>query len=541
MDYFIYDNITKLAANKYLEDLLQRGQLQSQFETDAINHLPSEYLEKFHSDILSFTAKYSNLCFNDFLFMRNVDILRSETKAILLLIIYGADCKLFVDRAVLRWVLTGIATRNMQRTLLRWERTLQQELPDAIKFSSIDQAAKTYILNMSFYRYCRNINQGSIYDGYVVDVNFFIMKILYRVKSPFTTSLFVLILDILKANVDYCAYLKELACIESMKFLFGNFSATDNLDTEQQKIQVKSLYTPKLSNGYYIENYDDIVNEILIQDVNMLGVNNNNTEDDNDDENDADNDEDDDNDDDDNNNDDSIEKIEQKYINATIMYFLMPRKLKKSKKIFKNLQSVLLKSCDFATQNKRFCVILYCEKKTSTYRLMTRQVKTARLVLRPHGDLPLCGWSGMIANISKTIIFKMMKELKTKYTIKGSMIYNVKNENVLINDITNIIINLENTSSPQQYCPEITSSVPLVQNSTTVSQQQQSYFSEAQCNYTKENYEYHQQQQQQQQGQYFSSIDNTFVSLVNDSIMSLDTINANIQANGQECTNSLIY
>lgn len=74
MNYYISENLNRLAANRYLEELFIKGRLQTQYENDPNNSPTSKfYRQEFDQDLMSFVVKYPDFKFNDFVFMRDLE------------------------------------------------------------------------------------------------------------------------------------------------------------------------------------------------------------------------------------------------------------------------------------------------------------------------------------------------------------------------------------------------------------------------------------------------------------------------------------
>lgn len=539
--YFIIDNLNRMAINRYLECYFVPGQLENRFLKSGRDERYSweNCAFEFRSTPIDFVANYPNLTINDFIFMRGLDITSDVIKTILMLLRYGCDCSIYLDRAVLQWILWGSdKTKKAPRQLAKFEQYAISQAKNSDRgivkeYKNIKEVDPKLNVNSAFNQFIRNNVSKCNASGILIDIEFFVSKLINKANTRHSESLFKAIVNFCKANNDLSNYLMECsrynkckfsACFNTIKniqenggnLLTDNNNNTD--DTQQSNVVVKlnSIYRDYCPSSI-VSDFEMIQNEALdsvlgresilndeddfiphtpdtmnidnyVPDStvctqqktknksktkkNVTAISSNSIS--NVDDDDADDDKNfefDDNEDTflsrnfkyssaNNAADNEYDDLNEKKLSSSVLFFSMTRKIKKSKNYMKNVQRVLTKSCFCADTNVRYCILLYYNLEDKFYRLMTRQVKTAKGVLSQQKDLLVCGWSGMCENITKNTVLKMLKTVNSSYKVKRTQLYKITNVDDLINDITTVVCNIENvriTKSPMTLSP--TSSV----------------------------------------------------------------------------------
>ncbi|WBR61493.1 hypothetical protein [Drosophila suzukii associated hytrosavirus 1] len=457
MNFYILENINRLASNSYLEELFTKGKLQLLYEDDPQNARSADsYFSELDNDLLSFVVKYPNLKFNDFLFMRKIDVNSRHTQVILMLLKYGCDCLIYLDRSTLRWLINEeMCVSTLQRRLRVLEEYVEKKILELnlplLKYNTKDEALNAgHIINMAFSAHTRNEFARYHFSGILIDVNFFFTQLLPRIKTDFTVGLLDCAINVFKANNDYCRYLTETGRLDKMKILYdATFPTTTSAES---RIHLRSLYQNTCSESSANE-FDKIVNEILNNSYeDLLSYEPVVTT---------------------KRKDSEPKKKKRKYpiaeinfdelpwstelqsdrsgnvlyknVSASIVFFRAKPKIEQED-LLKSVKKIMTTSCFYATVNKRFCVLLFYIEKNKSYRFMTRQIKTARAVLtRQNDERLICGWTGLRNIINKSILISSLKKMYN-YKIKCNQIYNIDDFEKLIKDLTICINSIEGDS-----------------------------------------------------------------------------------------------
>lgn len=482
MQYYITENINRLALNPYLADVFTKGYLQTRYEQHAEESLePAQLMREFENNIFSFIAKYENLKFPDFIYMRNMDISSADIKTVLMLLRYGSGCQIYLDRTVLRWSIQGLykdknVTRHLRALELYVETELEKENLPLLKFKRIIDAQKAgHFVNMAFYNYTRNMfgfRVGS--EGILVDVDFLILNVLMKSKSVFATNFFGNILKVFKANTDYTTYITEIGRFQTNLQMCSKRIGQLVTSSSEENVQINSLYGDSFTtitapdieklisevlqdepHGDDMDTFEDQTADDDEEEVSTTVAKTNkprkyktklmkkhlseSTADDNDDTILSD-------------NEDAVtdnEEIQHHVLHDKIIYFWLSQSQRKmTKSLAKKIRTIMSKSCSKQNLNKKesYCVLLYCDE--TSYRFVTRQVYTARGVLSQQEGQLVCGWSGLCHNTTKTIILSKLKSLPRRtYSIKRTQLFNIKDPAQLIDDVSNILSLIENTST----------------------------------------------------------------------------------------------
>lgn len=209
--YTVTENINRLASNPYLEQCFTAGVLQRTFAAEDRPNLH----RMFQENIIEFVAKYSNLTFFDFIFLRGIDTKSVLLKIILILIKYGCDCYIYMDRSVLRWLLPPLKDRTITNHLNRIENMVCKELISkrlpVMRFPNIKDAIDAgHSVNRAFYQYTRSKYPKVPCNGILIDINFFLIYVLVYIKSDKSITLLDTFIEVFKANNDYIMYVLEL-------------------------------------------------------------------------------------------------------------------------------------------------------------------------------------------------------------------------------------------------------------------------------------------------------------------------------------------
>lgn len=209
--YTVTENINRLASNPYLEQCFSAGVLQ---RTLAAEDRPNLH-RMFQENIIEFVAKYPNLTFFDFIFLRGIDTKSVLLKIILILIKYGCDCYIYMDRSVLRWLLPPLKDRTITNHMNRIENMVCKELTSkhlpVMRFSNIKDAIDAgHSVNRAFHQYTRSKYPKVPCNGILIDINFFLIYVLVYIKSDKSITLLDTFIEVFKANNDYIMYILEL-------------------------------------------------------------------------------------------------------------------------------------------------------------------------------------------------------------------------------------------------------------------------------------------------------------------------------------------
>lgn len=506
MQFYINKEIHSLAQNSYLEDFLTlKSSLQNKFENDA-GYSGEVYREMFRTLEVAFAGRFPTLEFNDFLFMHGVPVNLPAAKAVLMLLKYGSDCLVFVDRPVLRWVIGDKKSGNLQRYMRNTESYIEQELKrqniPVLKFSRIEKAEEEYRVNKAFCRFTRSRFPNSNLSGILVDVNFFFTRILTKVKSETAIFLFDYVINIFKANVDYTKYLtyKEQLAVAKL-VLATDMVPTSSLNSrtvveDDDDYDTKAArYAQTMDNeninicksrrvAPHFDTYESIVADALDSvrraspqipdDVCETDEPDNQTSDEVDD------------DDDiaattagvdvaatadivmdgtavissalggDSYSEDSeifaqrreFELLcdgavaKKEIMLGSLVYFVVKSTMSQRREVLKEVQKTISSVCLAAETKERFCVLLYFNVAKKSYHLMTRQIRTAKGVLIQQKDILVCGWSGINKNVTKTIVLNRLKAKNQDYDIKQTQIFGLPNLDVLRKDLLSIVMEL---------------------------------------------------------------------------------------------------
>ena len=507
MNFYIHENVNRLSRNSYIEELFIKGRLQIAFENNT-GYEGNVYKEIFEKNFLKFVSKFNNLHFNDFLFMHGVPINSPTAKIVLMLLKYGSECLIYVDRSVLRWLYEGDIEdtlnkdQNLQRKLKAIEIFIDMEFQrlkiHQPKYSRIEKATKDgHIVNMAFNRFTRYRNPYSNLSGTLVEVNFFFTKILPKINSKNANDLMENVINIFKANNDYCTYLFELQRLETVKLFYmssrlsrsSNGTEEDDDDYDIQNFHNHKYHPDKNEEPYPKEifqnkqmisslpnSYESLVAEAIAaaktdskipENTDLLndGNNNNNYIDD------------DDSDDSDldpdnlvvdnyvvhasalggyaNGEDGDIFKngrdfditcggmvAKKEIFVGTFVYFIIKSTMSQRRDVLKQTQKIISSVCLPSEVSEKYCILLYYNVSKKVYHLMTRQIKTARGVIIQQTDILICGWSGINKNVNKTLLLKHLKSKNNEYNVKKTQIYDCPPLDRLRKDLLEIILEL---------------------------------------------------------------------------------------------------
>lgn len=516
---FISTNINILAANEYINDLLVKGSLQTAYEAEPIeNNTPRCIYQQFINNKENFVVLYPSLGFNDFLFMHNLDIASPDINVIVTLVRYGSGCRIYMDRAVLRWLLQGSPKeKNLQRNLKNLENFvidhLEKNNKPVYRFKRIDLALReNFILNQAFHNYTHhNFPHGS-HEGIIIDVNFLFTDLAFRANSVYSRNLITNILKIFEAQTLYGEYLYALSRYNAVK-------RTLELQVEREQEQIKQFNFDIPVYNTQIESYayknssavDKLIYDTLNGDFDYFGFNaaapssdeglgsdkSNNNDDDahstssakshsscsssssssnnssrassrsrrptvtnnnsSSSESEAEESEAEDN--EDVVEDDSDFKIDDKILMPTVRFFRVHNVQRVNEKVTKAAQKILEQSCNLAKTKERFCIVMLHSDKDNVYKFITRQVNTAKLVLPQQKDRIVCGWSGLTTNLKKNQLLVDLKKAHPKrYTVKNVQLHKVKDEDLLIDNLTSLIQSIESDG----LATSVSSFVPVV-------------------------------------------------------------------------------
>lgn len=442
MDFFIAANLNKLAANRYLEELFHKGQLQRAYEDDPVNAPSSKDLRHtFEEKMMQFIIRYPTLEFSDFMFMRDLDIFSSINKIMLIIIKYGCDCLIFLDRAVIRWILpTDYKDRTLNYHIKSIEKFVEAELTrlkmPLLRFKTINQARKEgHVVNMAFNRFIRNQYPNFQLDGILIDVNFFIIHLLTRSRSEMGKLLLNTLINVFKASNDHSMYMREVDRLRTMNILYGDKVPTQLKSTLE--MEVDNMYPSNEIGNSLSSNFAKIIDEALATTTTSPPLPSADDDDGlldselNDDEDDA----------------EEVAKpdINERAISTSVIYFELSQLtvLVEQPVVVKQLKQFLQRSCFCQTDTKRFCILLFYNSEKNVYNLLTRQVHTAKGVLAKQKDPLICGWSGMFNNITKTVLLRDLKLYNKMYKVKKTQIYQVSDLQQLKSDLSHVIAEIE--------------------------------------------------------------------------------------------------
>ena len=508
MNFYIHENVNRLSTNSYIEELFIKGKLQTSFENN--NGYPGDvYKEYFGKNLLEFVTKFSDLHFNDFLFMHGVSINKPTAKIVLMLLKYGSECLIYMDRSVTRWFIEGSINEdekpnkdlNLQRKMRNIESFIASEherlrIPQ-LKYNRIEKASKDgYDVNMAFNRFTRSRYPNSHLSGTLVEVNFFITKILPKINSKNSNELMEDVINIFKANNDYCTYLIETQRLDAVKLFLtssrlshSSKHAEEDDDDYDKRDCDKDTHPKEDSRVFFVKNtykrqetsplpisYEFIVADAvdaemseseIPENTDVLDGNNHNCgEEDDDDSDDSELDQ-------DNiivngvtvpasvfggyanGEDGDIFKngngfdilyegalVKKEIIIGSLVYFIVKSTMSRHKDVLKQAQKIISSICLPSEVCQKFCVLLYFNVEKKAYHLMTRQVKTARGVLIQQNDILVCGWSGINTNFNKNLFFRRLKKKNKNYNIKKSQIFGLPSLDLLRNDLLETILEI---------------------------------------------------------------------------------------------------
>lgn len=448
MNVFLLNHLNLLARNTYLFENFTKGKLREIFEADkTINVNSSMFLNTLCiENPYVFYCKNPDLNFIDFLFLQNLDIESEDIIAVLLLAKFGSDCKVFLNRSILYWLMESNANKRTNRRYVTLvENFIKKEnMAFRADFKTIDEAVlNKYKVNTAFDRYIRLRVKTYHASGTLVDINFFFLNVLPSLKTPRAKKLLHNFIEIVKANNKYTNYLEcklnnkillspsisEYKREESVLFEIKNaFSIFDSdmakicEEIEKKTLPINITESVINDNGESIDSFSDD------EDVISNQINGNSIE---------------------------ITFVD---ISQHVKLFSLNKRciLKKTTNVTRDVKKLLsdsIKNIDdiiYQMNSKelgvRCCVLLYYKSEDKSYQLLCRQIKTTRNVLTLQKDYLVCGWYGMRQDIKKKTIMKKLREHKDDYNIRGISIMDIdaENENNLIMTLSEIIKSIEN-------------------------------------------------------------------------------------------------
>lgn len=472
--FYFNENINRLACNEYINELLTNGRLKDAYEADRSEcNSPKFIHQQYLDNRVAFVVQYQGLGFNDFLFLNNLDIQLSDIRVIMTLLRYGSGCRVYMDRAVLKWLLQGSPKeKNLQRNMKSLEMftiaTMESQNKPVYRYKRMEQAKKDgFIINEAFYHFTHNNFHNSFHDGIVIDLNFLLTDLAMRANTVYSKKLISIILDIFNAQTEYGEYILETSRFNAMRNLYNKLEPWP-----PQSCSSSILY--EIKSGHK-SSTKSTLDKIVSQAVN------------DDDDNDSDSDEglgtscvneslsplpspdlssDDSAEDEDEGEavdrkkrkksvaaavgDDADFVMDDKFqiscytISPTICFFSVTNAPIKDGKFLLSIQKIMVSSCNASNTKERFCVVMFYDENENVYKFLTRQVFTGKNVLIQHNHQIVCGWSGMIMNMKKNLLLaEFKKKFGKKYTIKSMQVSNVKDRDEFVNDLTQMIKNLE--------------------------------------------------------------------------------------------------
>lgn len=172
-----------------------------------------------------------------------------------MLLKYGCDCLIYLDRSVLCWILRrNYKDRTLTRHLAKLESFVEDELKKMkmpiLQYKNISLAQKDgHVLNMAFKKFARNLYPNVKLNGILVDVNFFVTRLLVKTKSEVAQSLLNTFVNFFKANNDFCHYIQELSRFDKLRLLYGNSLPSSISEAQTSNIHIRSLYMSSCVNS----------------------------------------------------------------------------------------------------------------------------------------------------------------------------------------------------------------------------------------------------------------------------------------------------
>lgn len=285
-------------------------------------------------------------------------------------------------------------------------------------------------------------------NGCLIDVNFFIVSLLQEVRSAFSKNLLNTLLNVFKANNDYCFYLNYLSNISphavnimainsNIALAELNMDANRELDELLEKSieileETGDLTSDDDSNRATTTMYSTSAPSSPQSSVSNISEAFTNAR---------------------------LENLDRsifiKEISQTITFFVI-KDQDNENDVLSDIKNLLASTNCIYPHRKRFCVLLFYDKVEKIYNLMTRQVNTAKNAIQRTSDKLICGWTGMCSSITKTNIVKALKKEHRIYNIINNKFHNIYNINMLMDHISKVISDIEtigNEKKTERFSP----------------------------------------------------------------------------------------